>query len=67
MIYPSIDKLLNVVDSKYRLVHITARRSKEIKETSHLQMAANSYRSKKEIGKALEEIAEGLVTVKKGQ
>ena len=32
MIYPSIDKLLNIVESKYELVHIAARRSKEIAE-----------------------------------
>ena len=30
MIYPSIDKLLNIVDSKYALIHIAARRSKQI-------------------------------------
>ena len=30
MIYPSIDKLLNIVNSKYELVHIAARRSKEM-------------------------------------
>ena len=63
MIYPSIDKLLNVVSSKYELVHIAARRSKEIKETNHLQMPANKYVSKKNIGKALEEIAEGYIKV----
>ena len=28
MIYPSIDKLLNIVDSKYKLVHIVADRAK---------------------------------------
>ena len=64
MIYPSIDKLLNVVSSKYELVHIAARRSKEIKTTNHLQMPANKYVSKKNIGKALEEIAEGYIKVK---
>ena len=32
MIYPSIDKLLNIVSSKYELVHIAARRSKEMTE-----------------------------------
>lgn len=63
MIYPSIDKLLNVVSSKYELVHIAARRSKEIKTTNHLQMPANKYVSKKNIGKALEEIAEGYIKV----
>lgn len=65
MIYPSIDKLLNIVDSKYQLVHIAARRSKEITETGHLQMPVNKYISKKNIGRALEEIAEGYIIVKK--
>ena len=64
VIYPSIDKLLNVVSSKYELVHIAARRSKEIKLTNHLQMPANKYVSKKNIGRALEEIAEGYITIK---
>ncbi len=64
MIYPSIDKLLNVVSSKYELVHIAARRSKEIKVTNHLQMPANKYVSKKNIGRALEEIEEGYIKVK---
>ena len=64
MIYPSIDKLLNVVSSKYELVHIAARRSKEITMTNHLQMPANKYVSKKNIGRALEEIAEGYIKVK---
>lgn len=67
MIYPSIDKLLNIVDSKYELVHIVARRSKEISKTGYLQMPANEYKSAKNIGKALEEVTEGLIEVKKGE
>lgn len=63
MIYPSIDKLLNVVDSKYRLVHIVARRSTEMKETVHYQIPIAKYKSNKNIGRALEEISEGLITV----
>ena len=66
MIYPSIDKLLNIVDSKYELVYVAARRSKEISKTGYLQMTASSYKSKKNIGKALEEIAEGLIEIKRG-
>ena len=50
MIYPSIDKLLNIVDSKYRLVHITARRSKEMKENNHYQMPLGKYKSKNFVG-----------------
>ena len=63
MIYPSIDKLLNIVDSKYKLVHITSRRSKEIDATGHLQMPKNKYTSQKSIGMALEELAEGYITI----
>ena len=29
MLYPSIDKLLNVIDSKYSLVTIAARRARQ--------------------------------------
>lgn len=63
MIFPSIDKLLNVVDSKYKLVHIAARRSKEMTKTGHFQMPLNKYQSSKNIGRALEEVAEGQIKV----
>ena len=65
MIYPSIDKLLNLIDSKYELVHIAANRSRDIKHNGNLQMPKDKYKSKKNIGKALEEIVDGLVTLKK--
>ena len=65
MIYPSIDKLLNIVDSKYELVHIAARRSKQISKDGYLQMPESEYKSKKNIGRALEEVSEGLIEVKK--
>lgn len=64
MIYPSIDKLLNIVDSKYKLVHIAADRAKVMKEHKHFQMPENEYVSKKEIGRALEEVEKGLLTMK---
>ena len=38
MIYPSIDKLLTVVDSKYTLVHIASRRAKQMHENNFYQM-----------------------------
>ncbi len=65
MIYPSIDKLLNIVDSKYQLVHIAARRSKEISKDGYLQMPEGKYECEKNIGRALEEVCEGLITIKK--
>ena len=64
MIYPSIDKLLNIVDSKYKLVHIAADRAKVMKEHKHFQMAEEEYVSKKENVSALEEVDRGLITIK---
>lgn len=63
MLYPSIDKLLNIVDSKYKLVHIASRRSKQMMENKHFQMKENEYKSKKELGRALEELEKGLIKV----
>lgn len=63
MLYPSIDKLLNIVDSKYKLVHIASRRSKQMMENKHFQMNENEYKSKKELGRALEELEKGLIKV----
>ncbi len=65
MIYPSIDKLLNVINSKYELVHIAANRSREMTNLLNYQMKEEQYKSTKNIGKALEEVAAGLITVKK--
>lgn len=64
MIYPSIDKLLNIVDSKYKLVHISARRSKQMSKEGYLQMPESEYKCKKNIGRALEEVSEGLIKVR---
>ena len=63
MIYPSIDKLLLHVDSKYRLVHVAAQRSNEISETGHLQMPEEDYVSSKNIGRALEEVEKDLIII----
>lgn len=63
MIYPSIDKMLNKVGSKYLLVNIVSKRAKEMQETEYYQMKENEYVSSKEIGKALEEISKDLIHV----
>ena len=63
MLYPSIDKLLKVVDSKYKLVHVASIRSKQMLENHHFQMAENEYKNKKTIGRALEELDNGLIKV----
>jgi DNA-directed RNA polymerase subunit omega len=62
MIYPSIDKLLNNVGSKFLLVNIISKRVKEMQETDYYQLS--EYKSSKDIGKALEEIGKGLINIK---
>lgn len=67
MIYPSIDKLLTIVDSKYTLVYVASKRAHEINEKHFLQMKEEEYTSKKAIGRALEEISEGLIKIEKNE
>lgn len=63
MIYPSIDKLLTKVGSKYLLVNIVSKRAKEMDEKEYYQMKETEYISSKSIGRALEEIAKDLVHI----
>ena len=63
MLYPSIDKLLQQVGSKYLLVNVISKRSKEMEETKHLQMRDNEYKSSKNLGKALEEMSKNLIII----
>lgn len=61
--YPSIDKVLNIIPSKYQLVYVVAKRSHQMKETKHYQLPDKEYKSSKNIGKALEEVAENLIHI----
>ncbi len=63
MLYPSIDKLLNIVDSKYKLVHVSSQRSKQMQEYNHFQMKQEDYSNKKELGRALEELDNNLIKI----
>lgn len=64
MIYPSIDKILNEIGSKYLLVNLVSKRVKEMDEKNNYQMNEHEYQSKKNIGKALEEVSKKLITIK---
>ena len=64
MIYPSIDKLLTKVGSKYLLVHVASRRAKEMTETKHYQMPESKYKCQKNIDRKLEEVMEELIQIK---
>lgn len=59
--YPSIDNLLNVVDSKYKLAYIAAKRAKMIKKDDYSSVENKCV---KPVGKALEEVLAGKVTAK---
>ena len=64
MRYPSIDKLVEVTHSKYKLIVATAKRAKQLnrKEDPEKPLIENP-KSKKAIGIALEEIVSGKVRV----
>ncbi len=51
--YPSIDDLLEVVDSKYKLAYIAAKRAKIIKQDG---ISSVDNRCVKPVGQALEEV-----------
>lgn len=60
MLYPSIDSLLQKIDSKYSLVSVAAKRARQmqLKDDSKIEKPV-SY---KQVGKALEEIHSGKLT-----
>jgi DNA-directed RNA polymerase subunit omega len=64
MLYPSIDKLLTVIDSKYSLVTVAAKRARNMQENA--KKAMDHYVSQKYVGKALEEINVGVLKVTSG-
>mgnify|MGYP000938205747 CR=1 FL=1 len=60
MLYPKLDVLKSRVNSKYMLVSLASKRARELfADTAKLE----KYTSHKEVGKALEEIAEGKISV----
>ena len=65
MIYPSIDKILSQVVSKYLLVNIVSKRVQELKEKKNYQLREEEYTSSKEIGRTLEEISKNLIHIEK--
>jgi DNA-directed RNA polymerase subunit omega len=54
MLYPSIDELLEKVDSKYTLVVAASRRARELRDGAPSQL--RQPKSHKHVGIALEEI-----------
>ncbi|GAA3624784.1 DNA-directed RNA polymerase subunit omega [Secundilactobacillus similis DSM 23365 = JCM 2765] len=61
LLYPSVDKLLEQVDSRYSLIMLASKRAHELDAGAKPLLA--SYESPKTIGRALEEIAAGKVQI----
>ncbi len=62
MINPSVDKLVTLVDSKYTLVTLTAKRAREILDEDRQQNASDA---RKPVSIALHEVAKGKITYKR--
>ena len=58
MIYPSVDQLLQNVDSRYSLVIMTAKRARQLRES---QLDKEDSGFIKEVTAALEDIAAGKI------
>ncbi|WP_088105043.1 DNA-directed RNA polymerase subunit omega [Halalkalibacter urbisdiaboli] len=58
MLYPSIDSLMEKLDSKYTLVTVSSKRAREIKEDTKRGPLIARPSSYKPVGMALEEIVE---------
>ena len=65
MRYPSIDNLLEKIDSKYKIAYISAKRARQIVNDGESQLdyvnELPARRSVKPVGKALEEIINDVV------
>ncbi|MBT9672826.1 DNA-directed RNA polymerase subunit omega [Secundilactobacillus kimchicus] len=61
LLYPSVDKLLEQVDSRYSLIMLASKRAHEL--DAGATPLLDTYESPKTIGQALEEIAAGKVTI----
>ncbi|KRL63972.1 DNA-directed RNA polymerase subunit omega [Lactobacillus psittaci] len=59
--YPSIDKLLEKVDSRYSLSVLASKRAHELEAGD--PAALDHFKSSKALGQALEEIAAGKVVI----
>ncbi|GIO30645.1 MULTISPECIES: DNA-directed RNA polymerase subunit omega [Paenibacillus] len=61
MLYPSIDEMMNKVDSKYSLVVAASKRARQLREGEKTEL--KNPRSHKFVGVALEEIYNDMIRV----
>jgi DNA-directed RNA polymerase subunit omega len=60
MLYPSVDALKEVIESKYSLVSLASKRARQMQEEGGERL--HKYVSYKPVGQALEEVAAGVLT-----
>ncbi len=60
MISPSVTDLLQMVDNRYRLVTVTAKRARQLVNKKEILVEGGSY--DQPLATAIDEIYEGLVT-----
>lgn len=63
MRYPSVDDLLEVVDSKYKLAYVAAKRARIIEDEGGYTADGVETLCAKPVGQALEEVLAGKVQV----
>ena len=63
MLYPSVDELKKQIDSKYSLVSLASKRARQMQEEGGERLV--KYVSYKPVGKALEEVASGVLEKEK--
>jgi DNA-directed RNA polymerase subunit omega len=65
LIYPSIDRLLEKIDSKYSLATLASKRAHDFEEANETpnRELLEEYKSISNVGKALEEIASGDLVI----
>jgi DNA-directed RNA polymerase subunit omega len=63
LIYPSIDSLMEKVDSKYVLVVIAAKRARELQDM--VKPDDEGASKKKPVTRALEEVNAGIITYRR--
>ncbi|WP_055107585.1 DNA-directed RNA polymerase subunit omega [Paenibacillus ihumii] len=63
MLYPSIDRMLDKVDSKYSLVVAASRRARQLREGEKSEL--QQPKSHKQVGVALEEIYGDYIKIKR--
>lgn len=62
ILYPSVDELLERVDSRYSLIMLASKRAHELDAGAYPMLS--EYESVKSVGRALEEIVAGDLKIK---